>query len=157
MTPGVLATPDRRPDADLLGGRTLVLFDGVCNLCHGFVRFVIDREPKGRVVFAPLQSDLARRLLAERGDLPAGTDSIVVLDGDRLLVKSAAALAVGARLNAPWPFLARLARLVPRGLADLVYDHVARGRYGWFGRRDACALPETSAVARFLDGPPPAP
>ena len=133
----------------------VVLFDGVCNLCHAWVRFVIPRDPRGLVVFAPLQSDTARRLLEPHGGLPADTDSIIVLEGGALHVRSAAAFAVAARLNAPWPFLARLARIVPRGLRDAVYDQIARSRYRWFGRRDACELPQTDATDRFLDGPPP--
>ena len=147
-------TIQQRADADPAGERTVVLFDGVCNLCHAWVRFVIARDPAGRVVFAPLQSDTARRLLTAHGGLPAGTDSIVVLDGESLRVRSSAALAVAARLKGPWPFLARVAGLVPRTLRDAVYDQVARGRYRWFGRRDTCALPETAATDRFLDGPP---
>ena len=136
------------------GQRAVVLFDGVCNLCLAWVRFVVARDPAGRVAFAPLQSDTARRLLAAHGGLPTGTDSIVVLDGDGLHVRSEAALAVAHRLRAPWPFLARVAGLVPRALRDAIYDRVARGRYRWFGRRDTCALPEPDAADRFLDGPP---
>ncbi len=146
--------PDRDAAADPTRDRTVVLFDGVCNLCHAWVRFVIARDPHGRVVFAPLQSDTARRLLARHDGMPANTDSLVVLDGDALRVRSEAALAVAERLRPPWPLLARLARLVPRVLRDGLYDHIARSRYRWFGRRDVCALPETDAVERFLDGPP---
>lgn len=146
--------PDRDPAADPTRDRTVVLFDGVCNLCHGWVRFVIARDSHGRVAFAPLQSDTARSLLATHGGMPASTDSLVVLDGDTLRVRSEAALAVAERLRAPWPLLARLARLVPRALRDGLYDRIARSRYRWFGRRDVCALPETDAVERFLDGPP---
>ncbi|MEO6462371.1 MAG: DCC1-like thiol-disulfide oxidoreductase family protein [Candidatus Eisenbacteria bacterium] len=136
--------------------RTVVFFDGVCNLCHAWVRFVIARDPRGHVAFAPLQSDTARRLLATHGGMPANTDSLVVLEGGTLRVRSEAALAVAARLRAPWPLLGRLARLVPRALRDAIYDRIARSRYRWFGRRDVCALPETDAVGRFLDGPPDA-
>ena len=137
--------------------RTVVLFDGVCNLCHAWVRFVIARDPDARVAFAPLQSETGRQLLASGGAPPAATDSVVVFAGDQALVRSAAALAVADRLRPPWPFLARLARVVPRGLRDLVYDFVARGRYRWFGRRDTCALPAATPRDRFLDDPPPNP
>jgi predicted DCC family thiol-disulfide oxidoreductase YuxK len=137
--------------------RTVVLFDGVCNLCHAWVRFVIARDPDAHVVFAPLQSDTGRRLLAAHGSPHAGADSVVVIADDVALVRSAAALAVADRLRAPWPLLARLARLVPRGLRDSVYDLVAQGRYRWFGRRDACALPDATPRDRFLDDPPSTP
>jgi predicted DCC family thiol-disulfide oxidoreductase YuxK len=139
------------------GDRIVVLFDGVCNLCHAWVRFVIPRDPRGRVVFAPLQSETAHRLLAQHGGMPADRDSVVVLEDGAIHVRSAAALTVAARLNAPWPFLARFARLVPRALRDTVYDGIARDRYRWFGRRDVCELPQTNAADRFLDGPPSVP
>ena len=50
---------------------SIVLFDGVCNLCNGFVRFVIARDPATRFQFAPLQSETAGRLI--RGAGGAGT------------------------------------------------------------------------------------
>ncbi len=137
--------------------RTVVLFDGVCNLCHAWVRFVIARDPEAQVRFAPLQSDTGRRLLATSGAAPEGADSVVVIAGGEALVRSDAALAVADRLRAPWPLLARLARLVPRGLRDPIYDVVARGRYGWFGRRDVCGLPDGTPRDRFLDDPPSTP
>lgn len=152
-----LHRPALEPAPDPGGARTVALFDGFCNLCHAGVRFVIARDPGARVVFAPLESDTGRRLLARHGGLPAGTDSLVVLAGDTLHVKSDAALALAERLTPPWPLLARLARRLPRALRDGIYDRIARSRHRWFGRRDACPRPESDAAGRFLDGPPASP
>jgi predicted DCC family thiol-disulfide oxidoreductase YuxK len=32
---------------------------------------------------------------------------------------------------------------IPRVIRDAIYDLVARNRYRWFGRRDACILPNS--------------
>jgi predicted DCC family thiol-disulfide oxidoreductase YuxK len=126
----------------------VLLFDGVCTLCNGFVRFVIDRDPAGRFQFAPLQSDAARRVLgAAPQPLP---DSLVLVENGRLFTRSTAALRVARGLRFPWP-LAYLFVAVPRPVRDWLYDAVARNRYRWFGRRDVCMVPTPELRARFLD------
>jgi predicted DCC family thiol-disulfide oxidoreductase YuxK len=125
--------------------RSVLLFDGVCNLCNGFVRFIIERDPARRFQFAPLQSDAARRLL-QAAPLP---DSLVLVEDGRFFVRSAAVLRVARGLRFPWS-LAYVFVAVPRPLRDWVYDIVARNRYGWFGRRDVCMVPTPELKARFL-------
>jgi predicted DCC family thiol-disulfide oxidoreductase YuxK len=127
----------------------VILFDGVCNLCNGFVQFVIARDPAGRFQFAALQSDSARRLLArlDGGALP---DSVVLVDGGRVYTRSSAALRIARGLRFPWS-LARALIIVPRPLRDWVYDLVARHRYQWFGRKDVCMIPTPDLRARFLE------
>src|SRR6476660_9125998 len=93
--------------------RAVVLFDGVCNLCNGFVRFVIPRDPLGHVRFAALQSEAARRLMAPTGVTPGDADSIVLVEGERAFVRSEAALRIARQLRFPWPLLYGLV-VVPR-------------------------------------------
>ena len=127
-------------------GEPVILFDGVCNLCNGFVQFVLKRDQRGRFRFASLQSDAARRLLG--GDGPRET--IVLVEAGKTYVKSAAALRIVRGLRFPWPLLAALA-MIPRPLRDPLYDWVARNRYRWFGKRDACMLPTPQTRGRFLE------
>jgi predicted DCC family thiol-disulfide oxidoreductase YuxK len=145
----------------------VILFDGLCNLCAGTVRFVLERDRAGAFDFASLQSEAARGVLAKAGRDPAGLpDSVIVVDEDGVHLRSEAALRIAGRLRQPWPLLAAL-RIVPRSLRDAVYDFVARRRYGWFGRRDSCLVPTPALRARFLDAgelsagdrepPPPSP
>jgi predicted DCC family thiol-disulfide oxidoreductase YuxK len=128
----------------------LILFDGVCNLCNGAVRFVIARDPSARFHFGALQSDAARRMLRERYTLPTVPDSIVLLDESGVFTRSDAALRVARELRFPWPLAYGLI-VVPRPLRDWVYDIVARNRYAWFGKRDVCMVPTPELRARFLD------
>jgi predicted DCC family thiol-disulfide oxidoreductase YuxK len=129
----------------------VILFDGVCNLCNGFVRFVIARDRVGRFRFAPLESDAARRLLgqadADRSVLPG---SLVLVEGDRVFRRSTAALRIARGLGWPWRLAYGLIA-VPRPLRDWVYDVVARHRYQWFGRRDVCMVPIPAVRRRFLE------
>lgn len=131
----------------------IVLFDGVCNLCSASVRFIVRNDPGARFRFASLQGDTGRRLCADHGvEAPAeaAPDSIVLLEDGRALVRSDAALAIAARLRFPWPLLGAL-RIVPRPLRDWAYRSVARNRYRWFGRTEACMVPTPELRSRFID------
>jgi len=127
----------------------VVLFDGVCNLCNGSVRFIIERDPRARFQFAPLQSPVADRLIGARVDRASLPDSIVLVDDGRLYVRSSAALRIARGLRFPWP-LAWVFIAVPRPIRDWVYDLIARHRYAWFGRRDECVVPTSQTKDRFL-------
>ena len=128
----------------------VVLFDGVCNLCNGSVRFVIERDPRKHFQFAPLQSETATTLIGGLANPLAMPDSIVLVDDGRLYVRSTAALRIARRLRFPWPLL-WVFMAVPRPLRDWVYDVIARHRYGWFGKRDTCMVPTKEIRDRFLE------
>jgi predicted DCC family thiol-disulfide oxidoreductase YuxK len=130
-------------------GGPVVLFDGVCNLCNGSVRFVVRHDRRGRFRFASLQSEAGQALLRRHGLDPADLFSVVLVDGGRVTTRSDAALDVARGLGGAWR-AAGLLRAVPRPVRDRVYDWVARNRYRWFGRRDACMLPSPELRARFL-------
>ncbi len=127
----------------------IVLFDGVCNLCHGFVRFVLDHDRDARFRFAPLESALGRALLLRAGLDPDALDNVVLIDDAGAHLRSDAALRIARSLGAPWSW-AWLLVAIPRPLRDGVYDFVARHRYQWFGRKDVCPLPRPEWRARFL-------
>jgi len=132
---------------------TIILFDGLCNLCSGVVRFVIKRDPRAHFRFASLQSDVARQLCARAGHpLPTtpDPDTIIVIANGRVLERSDAAIAIARGLNAPWTLLG-VARIIPRPIRDALYRLVARNRYRWFGKRDTCMVPTADLRARFID------
>jgi predicted DCC family thiol-disulfide oxidoreductase YuxK len=125
----------------------VILFDGVCHLCHAAVRWVIDRDAKGVFRFASLQSEAAREVLQGVGELP---DSVVLVDEEGVHTRSEAAMRIARRLGFPYSLVA-LGRLMPGFLRDRVYGWVARNRYGWFGRMDSCKVPTAELAWRFLD------
>ena len=128
----------------------IVLFDGVCNLCNASVNFIIDRDPHDRFRFAALQSERGVALLAEHGHtVSAEPDSIVLVEGGRIFERSTAALRIARHLRGAWKLLYGF-MIVPRPLRDLVYRFIARHRYRWFGRTEACRVPTPELRARFL-------
>ena len=142
-------------------GDRIVLFDGECNLCNRSVDFLLRHDRKRRLRFASLQSDVARTLLARSGmdalalaphEDPDGTEdpsTIVFVDGDRLHVKSGAALRILTAIGWPWRALGAFL-IIPPLLRDGVYDWIARNRFQWFGRRDTCRIPTPEERSLFL-------
>jgi len=129
-----------------------ILFDGVCNLCNGFVQFVIRHDPEGRFRFAALQSEAARALLAAQGHPappPTDPESVLLLSGGRLYSHSTAVLRIARRLGGVWR-LAVVGAVLPRAWRDALYRWVARHRYRWFGRQESCLLPTPALQSRFM-------
>ena len=128
----------------------VLLFDGTCGFCDGFVQFLMARDSGRFLRFAPLQSPAGRRLLAEHG-LPVtdDPDSMVYIEAGRARTRSDAALAVARRLDGAWPLLGAF-RIVPRFVRDAAYRLIARNRHRWFGRLDACRVPDAADRDRFL-------
>jgi predicted DCC family thiol-disulfide oxidoreductase YuxK len=127
----------------------LVLYDGQCGLCNRSVQTILRHDGRGRFRFAALQSALGQALLARHGLASDVMDSVVLVDGERAYTRSRAALRIAGAMDAPWPLL-RVFAIIPGPLRDGVYDWVARNRYRWFGRTDACMLPPPEVRARFL-------
>jgi len=131
-------------------GRPVILFDGVCNLCTGSVRFVIERDSRKQFRFASLQSPVAEKLLGPQRNEADRLESVVLVVGARIYRKSSAALLIVRRLDGLWPLLSVLLA-IPRPLRDAVYDWIGRRRYRMFGKRAACWKPQPELADRFLD------
>ena len=129
--------------------RLLVLYDGQCGLCDRSVQWLLRRDKRVLLRFAPLQGETARRFVGDR----ASFDTILLVDRtrgvERVFDRSRAALQILRRIGGPWRFVAWL-RVLPRWLTDLPYRFVARRRLRWFGTVDACRLPNPEVRSRFL-------
>lgn len=126
-----------------------MLFDGVCNLCNGSVQFIVRHDPAGRFRFASLQSEAGQALLRRHGMDPGDLFSVILVEDGRVYSRSDAALRIARGLSGGWRAAGAL-RVVPRPLRDLVYGWVARNRYRWFGKQEACMIPTPELRARFL-------
>jgi predicted DCC family thiol-disulfide oxidoreductase YuxK len=131
----------------------VLLYDGVCGFCNKTVQVILDRDRKGTMKFAALQSDYARSIV-ERHPSLRGVDSVVYVEGsegsERVYVRSDAALKVVSYLGGLWKILLA-AYILPKPVRDYFYDLFARNRYRLFGRHDACLLPPPEVRSRFLD------
>jgi predicted DCC family thiol-disulfide oxidoreductase YuxK len=136
-------------------GGPILLYDGVCGLCNRLVQFVLKRDRRKQFRFAPLQGELAARVLHRHGKNPADLDTVYVIVSpeqpeERLLPRSAAVIYVLRMLGRGWGLLALIGRLLPQFFTDWLYRQVARRRYRIFGRYDSCPLPSAETRARFL-------
>ncbi len=129
---------------------SIVVFDGVCNLCNGVVQLIIRHDPDGYFQFASLQSDAGKTLLESHGINILQPESVVLVRDGRVFTMSDAALEITRDMGAPFSWIYPLI-VLPKGLRDWVYKIVARNRYRWFGRRDACMMPTPDLKRRFLD------
>ena len=127
----------------------VVLFDAVCKLCHGWSRFLMRYDSRRCFKLATVQSEEGKAILQWAGLPTEEYDTLVLVEGDRFYVRSAAVIRVLARLPLPWK-LGALAWLLPRPLRDWAYDRIARNRYRLFGKCDRCVLPTPDHLDRFL-------
>jgi predicted DCC family thiol-disulfide oxidoreductase YuxK len=127
----------QRPDP----GARIIVFDGICHLCTGWVRFLRRHPIDPPFQLIPMQSDAGKALLVEHGIDPEDPATFLVLDQGRRFTDSDAAIHVIAALGFLWRII-NVARIVPRGWRDALYRLLARNRYRWFGRRSACYLPQ---------------
>jgi len=130
-------------------GERVVLFDGVCKLCNGWVKFLIRHDRQQRFRLASVQSAQGQALLAWFGLSTEQFDTMALIEEGELLVRSDALLRILAQLPGPWRFLALL-RVIPRPVRDWCYDRIALNRYRLFGRYDSCLLPDADHARRFL-------
>jgi len=129
--------------------KTILLFDGVCNLCNAWVQFVIKRNKSRSVAFASLQSDAGQNLLKGHNLPHEDFDSLVVFHKGKVYKKSQAVFILVKQLNFPWPLLG-VFRIIPTFISNKVYDMIARNRYKLFGKQEQCMLPNESTKDRFL-------
>jgi len=128
--PAVPAVRDDRP---------LVLFDGDCALCSGSARKILKHDRAGSIRLAPTQSPLGRALLVHYGVDPDDPYTMLLIQDGVARQRSDGVLGIAALLPSPYR-LAVLARVVPRGVRDRLYDFIARRRRRFPGAT-WCAMP----------------
>lgn len=129
--------------------QSIVLFDGVCNFCNGSVNFIIEHDSRNRFKFAPLQSEIAQKLLQQHGLSDPDLDSVVLIEDGTTFVRSTAALKIAQNLDGWWSRFS-VFLVVPVGMRDFFYRLFAKFRYRMFGKTEACLMPTPELRARFL-------
>ena len=127
----------------------ILLFDGHCNFCNAWVKLIVRRDVARKILFAPLQSSVGRKMLEEKKLDVNYTDSLVFFEEERFSVSSTAALRIYSYLNG-WERHLQLLAVVPRPLRDALYHFIAKSRYKWFGRSEQCMVPTPELGERFL-------
>jgi predicted DCC family thiol-disulfide oxidoreductase YuxK len=137
---------------DIEKGKKVILFDGVCNLCNNSVQYVIKHDKKNHFMFAPLQSIVGMSIIKKFNIDTNKMDSILLYDPDKntLNYKSTAALKIASHLGVPTNVL-RVFFIIPAFIRNWIYDFIAKNRYKWYGKKDACMIPTPELKSKFLE------
>ena len=127
----------------------LIVFDGVCVLCSGFVRMVVRLDRQSRFRFATAQSPFGQALFSKHGLRTDSYETNLVLVDGVAFTRLDSFVAVMSELGWPWR-TASVLLLLPRPLRDWLYDRIAKNRYALFGRKDSCEVPSAEMRERFL-------
>jgi predicted DCC family thiol-disulfide oxidoreductase YuxK len=138
--PAVPAFPEDRP---------IVVFDGHCVMCSGFARFILKRDRVGRYRLLPAQTPLGAALYRHLQLDPEHYETNILLEDGTAWLRSESSIRIFAGLGFPWS-LADLLRVLPLAWRDRLYEWIARNRFNWFGRREACMLGLSGHEDRFL-------
>lgn len=132
--------------------KKLILFDGVCNLCNSSVQYVIKHDKKDLFMFAALQSDTGKAIISKFNIDTTQIDSILLYnpENETITYKSSAALKVALKLRFPTNLLSAFL-IIPAFIRNWVYDFIAKNRYKWYGKKDACMIPTPELKSKFLE------
>jgi len=135
---------------ELPQNKSIILFDGLCNLCESLVQFVLKHDVKDQFLFVSLQSELGQQILNHIGINSKHIDSIVLYQpGKAYFYKSNAALQIAKQLGGFFHF-GTVFKIIPTGLRNMVYDYVAANRYKWYGKKESCMMPTPELESKFL-------
>jgi predicted DCC family thiol-disulfide oxidoreductase YuxK len=126
----------------------LIVFDGVCVLCSGWVQFLIRRDPTEIFRFTPIQSAYGGAIAARLGIDRAAPESNAVIFGGTAYFKFDSVMQALGRLPG-WRWLRAFA-ILPRPLRDCIYDRIAKNRYRMFGKTESCMMPTPELMRRFV-------
>lgn len=133
--------------------KKLILFDGECVFCNKAAQFIINRDPNELFKFASLQSNYGKQLLNKMGNNSVDYNSIILIEGDKHFIKSAAVLKILRELRG-YSYLYHILKLFPRIFLDSLYNFTAKIRYKLFGRTNSCTIYQKSEFSnRIADWP----
>ena len=127
----------------------LIIFDGVCNFCNYWVNFAIKRDRKKKLRFTPIQSETGARVLAEHQVNTTALSSVIFIDRGKVYTQSSAACRIARYLDGGWKIFYAFI-IIPKFVRDFFYNIIARNRYRWFGKKEACMIPTADIKERFL-------
>jgi predicted DCC family thiol-disulfide oxidoreductase YuxK len=116
------------------------------------MRIVFEHDKSETINFAPVQSVLGAALLMHYGLNPNDPASFIFLEDGPAKFSSSAVFALSGKLKG-WPRLVQIFWIIPRPLTDLLYKIIARNRYKWFGKSEACLIPTPEMKSRLINFP----
>ncbi|MDF2961289.1 MAG: yuxK [Paenibacillus sp.] len=136
-------------EQSLTGTYSVILFDGVCRFCNGWVQFLIRHDKADVFRFSPIQSDYAQSLMDFNRTADTTPDSVILVQQGTVYTHSSAVLHIFKRLGGLWALLYILI-LIPRPVRDGIYRWIAKRRYKLFGKYESCMMPTESVKRKFI-------
>lgn len=132
--------------------KKIIFFDGVCNLCNGFIDFTIKRNKNKDIYYCSLQSQKAKEILAHKNIVIKDNEysTIYFLNGNSLYNKSSAILQVLKNLSKVYMLIGSICLIFPKFIRDYMYTFIAKNRYLFFGKKESCRLPLPEEINQFL-------
>lgn len=135
---------------DIPKNKKVILFDGVCNLCDSSVQFIIKHDKKDIFRFTAIQSEIGQEIIKHTGINTESIDSIILYEpGIAYYYKAEAALLIARELKGIYKLISYL-NFLPKVIKNGVYDYIAKNRYKWYGKKEACMIPTPELKAKFL-------
>jgi|ERR1017187_3750015 predicted DCC family thiol-disulfide oxidoreductase YuxK len=128
----------------------VILFDGVCNLCNGFVKFVIKHDKQNRFQFASLQSNYGIELMNYFHLDSNNLETVLLFNGNKIYNKSDAVIHIINSFGGLWKTVV-IFRMLPKFLRNYFYDLIARQRNTLFGTSESCMVPDDKYNNKFID------
>jgi predicted DCC family thiol-disulfide oxidoreductase YuxK len=87
--------------------------------------------------------------MSKHGLDPVNFDSVILVDDNRSYIYSSAILNIARKMKGIYQ-LAYIFILVPPFIRNGIYKWIAKNRYKWFGKKDACMVPTPDIRSRFV-------
>ena len=127
----------------------IIFFDGVCNLCNFWVKYVLRNDPEGIFCFSSLQSNFTENFLSQN-NINSDLETIIFFSEGKFLKESDAVISILFKIGGFNRLLSRIIKLLPPKFRNGLYNFISRKRYRLFGKKEHCMVPNESIKKRFL-------
>ena len=130
--------------------KKIIFYDGVCNMCNGFVNTVIKLDKRNQLFFSPLNGKNAKNLLNDQGEKINNIDSVIFYNNKKISIKSEAVIDIIKSLGSFYIIIS-IMKIIPSFVLDGLYDLIAKNRYSWFGKKTSCPKPDKNIISKFIE------
>ena len=137
--------------SDIEISKSVILFDGYCNLCNSQVNSILRFDSKKFFYFSNLDSLFSKKVIKENKVEFLEGKTIILYHNNKIIIKSNAAIKIAYLLGGFFKIFI-IFKILPNFIRDGIYDVISRNRYRWFGKSDSCYIPKKEILDRFING-----
>ena len=136
--------------SDIEISKSVILFDGYCNLCNSQVNSILRFDSKKFFYFSNLDSSFSKKVIKENKVESLEGKTIILFHNNKIIIKSNAAIKIAYLLGGFFKIFI-IFKILPNFIRDGIYDVISRNRYRWFGKSDSCYIPKKEILDRFIN------